>query len=484
MDTDDRLARVAVFVGVVVIVALVVGLAATLAGPSGPRDTAVAYPNASDMVPNVIEASDETVGEGAVGDDPRVVLIDNSHANRFEEDDLRPFLDALGDRHEVMYSTDNRGDLDASLAEADAYVVIDPGFPHTDEEVDQVGSFVESGGRLVVLGEPTRIGVSAGPFGGVTDIRSRVSQLGSEFGIHFGADYLYDDVNNEGNYKRILADGRGDLDGDRMALYTATTVNAPGGTPLLVTPETTRLSAQSEARGHTVAVRSGDVLAVGDSTFLSGGKSVVADNERFVRVIAEFAVGGERTRDLGTYPYFLPENPRVRYTSSELLNASKAVGSDLRASGRSPTISNTGDSFSPDRTDVLVATFDDLEASNAPETGVRVTAVSVSVPGYDGPRDGVAIVHRPEGPIGLVVAASSPERAMAVVGSLGDGTIGEDALSETTAVTVVTSADGESAGAGGSTDAGTDESTDGTGETVEGDPADRPTGPAVDPSVG
>lgn len=437
MDTDDRLVRVGVFVGVVVVVALVFGVIAALGGPSGPRDTAVAYPNASDMVPIQAEAADDSLGEAPVGGEPRVVLIDDSHANRIDEDDLRPIFESLGADHEVMYTTDARGDLQASLAAADAYVVADPAIAHTDEEVDEVGAFVENGGRVVLLGEPTRVGVG-GVFGGtLLDIRSNVGDLGTRLGVSFETDYLYDDVNNEGNYKRVFADGRGPLEGSRAAFYTATSVRAEGGTPLLVTPETTRLSQESEARGHTVAVRTGNVMAVGDSTFLTGGKSIVADNERLVRAIAEFAVGGDRTRELADYPYFLPEEPRVRYTSGELLNATKTVGNQLRESGRTPTLSATGDSFSADRTDVLVATVDDLEASNIPETGVRVTVAGVSVPGYDGPRDGVAIVHRPEGPIGLVIVASSPERATAVVTALGDGTIRADALSETTAVTLV-----------------------------------------------
>jgi hypothetical protein len=437
MDTDDRLVRVGVFVGVVVVVALVLGVVAALGGPSGPRDTAVAYPNASDMVPVQAAAVSSTAADEPVGGEPRVVLIDDSHANRIDEDDLRPIFESLGSEHEVMYTTDRRGDLQASLAAADAYVVADPAIAYTDEEIDEVGAFVENGGRVVLLGEPTRVGVG-GVFGGtLIDIRSNVGDLGTRLGVTFETDYLYDDVNNEGNYKRVFADGRGDLEGSRTAFYTATSVRAEGGTPLLVTPETTRLSQQSEARGHTVAVRTENVMAVGDSTFLTGGKSIVADNERLVRAIAEFAVDGERTRDLADYPYFLPEQPRVRYTSGELLNATKTVGNQLRDSGRTPTLSATGDSFSADRTDVLVATVDDLEASNIPETGVTVTVAGVRVPGYDGPRDGVAVVHRPEGPIDLVIVASSPERATAVVTSLGDGTIRADALSETTAVTLV-----------------------------------------------
>ncbi|MEF8789034.1 MAG: DUF4350 domain-containing protein [Haloarculaceae archaeon] len=472
MDAEDRLARAGIFVGVAVVVALVVGFGATL-GSSGPSDTSVAYPNASDMVPEVVEATDGTAEAGPVGEESRVVLVDNSHANRFDPDDLRPLLEELGADHEVVF-TSGGDDLEAALSEADAYLIVDPGVPHSETEADAVESFVADGGRVVMLGEPTRVDVATGPLGGsLVDVRSRLGRLGSRFGVAFGTDYLYDEVTNEGNYKRVLAEGRGDLEGNRTALYTATTVEAPGGERLLVTPETTRLAARSEARRHPVAVRSGNVVAVGDSTFLTGGKSVVADNERLVRTIAAFAVGGDRTRGVADYPHYLPDEPRISYTSGELLNATKALAREVRATGRSPTVSATTRSLAPRRTDVLVTTFDDLERMDATATGLAVTSTTVSVPGYEGSRDGVAVVHRPAGPIDLVVAAASPERATAVVGTMNGGEFHGEVLSDRTAVTVVPETEEAEEGTNGP---GTD-----TGEPPAGDPAPPPTGEAVGP---
>jgi hypothetical protein len=176
---------------------------------------------------------------------------------------------------------------------------------------------------------------------------------------------------------------------------------------------------------------------------------VVADNERLVRTIAAFAVGGNRTRGVADYPYYLSGEPQVKYTSGELLNASKAVARDLRAAGLSPTVSASTRSLAPRRTDVLVTTFDDLEDTNDPATGIEVTALSVSVPGYDGDREAVAVVHRPDGPIDLVVAAASADRAADIVRALGDGSIRDDALSDRTAVVTgpVEEDEGESDGA-------------------------------------
>jgi hypothetical protein len=102
---------------------------------------------------------------------------------------------------------------------------------------------------------------------------------------------------------------------------------------------------------------------------------------------------------------------------------------------------------STERTDVLVTTFEDLEESNPPGTGIEGTAASVPVPGYERPRDRVTVVHRPEGEIDLVVAASSPEHATATVRALNDGRLREDALSNRT-IDVVGSTEDEEPGIG------------------------------------
>lgn len=105
MDAEDRLPRLAVFVGV----ALVIGLAA-LSVPD-PAEPSFGYPDANDIVPEQVEASDETVEEGPVGDEPRAVLVDDTHGNRFDRGDLRPLRDALGPRHEIVFTTESQSDL-------------------------------------------------------------------------------------------------------------------------------------------------------------------------------------------------------------------------------------------------------------------------------------------------------------------------------------------------------------------------------------
>lgn len=430
-ETPGPWARASVFLMVLVVVVGVTVLA-VVSVPSGPRDTSVGYPGATSLVPDVAGATDDSEPLAATND-PRVVLVDLAHANRISPEDLRPFVAALGPNHDVRYVRAS-DDFEATLSEADALIVADPGLGYSEEETRAVVEFVRNGGRLVLLGEPTRVSVQGGPLGAtLVRSQSRVHGLAARFDVSFGTEYLYDEQTNEGNFKRVYASGRGDLAGARIALYTATTVSAPDGTRLLLTPETTRLSANSDARRQPVAVRDGNVLAVGDTTFLQGGKHVVVDNERLVATIAQFAVTSNRSRTITDYPHFLDGNPRIRYTDTELLNASKSVASGLRDEGLDPTLS-IATAPTRSRTDVLVTTFSSIRERDLAWTNVTVTDSEVSVRGYRGPRSNTVIVHRLRGTDSVVVASASAADLENVTGVLTTDGLRDEALSDTTVV--------------------------------------------------
>jgi len=126
-----------------------------------------------------------------------------------------------------------------------------------------------------------------------------VGPVANEFDVVFGRQYLYDTVRNDGHFKHVLAEGAADAGFDgTTAFYTATDVRARNGTTVLTTPATTHLSNNGSAGPHTVAVTAagGDVLAVGDSSFVAPGRNNVADNERLGSYVLEFALEGDLDR--------------------------------------------------------------------------------------------------------------------------------------------------------------------------------------------
>lgn len=128
-------------------------------------------------------------------------------------------------------------------------------------------NFTERGGRLLLVGEPDQFTVS-GFF--LTKRSSRLTTLDAAFSVSFDTRYL-----------------------NRTVLYTATTVTARSGTILLETPTETQLSGGGGPGSHPVAVETGNVIAVGDRTFLRDSRFTVADNEGMLQYVTEFLARGE-----------------------------------------------------------------------------------------------------------------------------------------------------------------------------------------------
>ena len=77
---------------------------------------------------------------------------------------------------------------------------------------------------------------------------------------------------------------------DRVTAYTARPV--VGGTPLIVTNETTRLSTTRRQGTYPVLARQGNVTALGDGSLLGPDYVYTSDNEVLVGNLAEFLVSG------------------------------------------------------------------------------------------------------------------------------------------------------------------------------------------------
>lgn len=288
------------------VVALLVVLGAVLlATLSGPGATVAEGPDhpeygADRIAPDRVDAGGEIDPDGDVG----VVLFDQTNDNRFEREDVAPLTRAITRAGGEIRFTPEGGNLGPHLEEADVLVVVDPGREYAEPQVRAIQQFVDDGGRLLVFGEPNRMAVSGtGLQAQLTMQRSMLTTLGSAFDISFGSAYLYDMAHNDGNFKAILADSAGGdstVDGvDRVTMYTATSVEAEGGSVLLRTGETAERSENGPQRAYPVAVRTAgeSVIAVGDTTFLSEPYYSVADNDAFIERLIEFMAGADRSPD-------------------------------------------------------------------------------------------------------------------------------------------------------------------------------------------
>jgi len=426
-------------IAVVVVVALVVVVASVAIPPAVAPSSSIdeienpEY-NQSNIVPEEPDASgDVTVEESA---DRGVALIDFAHENRISEAEIQPLTAALQDAGYRVEFMDSTLGIRQKLAEADAFVVIDPGASYSRTEVDAVESFVENGGRLAMFGEPTQ-GAIAGPFGGVTLQTNELEALADRFRIDFGSGYLFNMGSNDGIFRNVFArpDGQGGVVSgvDQVAMYTATRVSARGGQTVLTAADGTRSSRGDAPGNYSVGVQSGNVLAFGDATFLTGGNYQVVDNERLIGNVVSFLVSGDRRRTLLSYPANVAPDPSITYTSADLLGAAQSLGEGFRERGENPTLAL--ESGARSGTDVLVTTFADLDNGTTRGTGISLTGEEVSVPGFSGPREGVAVVRAPENSeIDVVIAADSASNAEEAASALADGNLFQYAVSNSTLV--------------------------------------------------
>jgi hypothetical protein len=226
--------------------------------------------------------------------DGDVVVVDAAHGNRIDRAALYPLTSAVTRAGgSVRFHSD--GDLNESLEGADAFVVVDPQTEYGADDLEAVEQFTDEGGRLLLAAEPDRKTVSGGFFGttiGTTE--SSMTAIGSAYGFSFDTAFLYNVGANEGNYEHVTVESSTIEGLDRGAVYTAAAVESAEGRDVLVTaPDTRRYGTDQEGR-FAVAVRSGDVLALGDSSLLATDRASVADNEAVVGYVVDFLLSSER----------------------------------------------------------------------------------------------------------------------------------------------------------------------------------------------
>lgn len=256
-----------------------------------------------------------------------VLAVDLAHLNDFSESELAALLTRVRDRG---YSVELIGGSSAgflsettrlallrdALRRADSLAIILPGLPYEPAETHLVKQFVEKGGRVMLLGDPTR--------------RSEINGVADEFGITFQEGFLYNVSEHDLNYRNIfLRDFADDplTDGlQELVLYTAGTISS--GEPVISTDSNTYSSMVERTSPFSPVVKAGDggVLALADLTFFTSPRNTMVDNARFIANVADFLTTGNRTFTATDFPDYFGEDVDVIVTRSSLLG----IGTELK----------------------------------------------------------------------------------------------------------------------------------------------------------
>lgn len=250
----------------------------------------------------------------------KIVLIDQSHAE-FRYFDLGQLVKQIYRRGAVVETIIDASSrpLTECLKYAAAYVVVAPTILFTPPDIQAIQQFVAQGGRLLALTDP----------GYDNPIASTVvaNFLLASFDLTFVDDFLYNLTENEGNYRNVIfrsfADHALTKGLTQVVMYAARTVETASGTPLM-RGEVHMQSSLTGANGAlTPAALSanGQVLAVGDLTFLLPPYNQVADNAPWIERLAAFLTGGSRAHRLTDFPYVFNRPIDVALARGVQLNA-------------------------------------------------------------------------------------------------------------------------------------------------------------------
>jgi hypothetical protein len=303
-----------------------------------------------------------------------VVVIDYAHQNALYIEELNVLLSkvvARGFSYEIVFNPevqdenkDKDGNQDqATLADklryAKSLILPLPRQEFTPEEIAEIERFVEKGGRLLIIGDPTR-----------TFVVEALNSIAGSFDIVYANDYLFSLEHNDNNYRNVIYTNfkqspitAGLDEGSKIIFYASGSIQAPGH-EIILGDDTTYSSISEGGRANAAAVltTNNQVLALGDLTFFTEPYSAAENNGTLINNIADFLSGGQRDFELRDFPYFFNTKVDIVFDNSLVFNSqfenSVKLKEALEKIERNVTFT---DKIGDDNDVIFVGRFDEVE---------------------------------------------------------------------------------------------------------------------------
>ncbi len=370
-----------------------------------------------------------------------MLLVDGAHLNDFTRGEVSYLLDRVASRGfdveftgpvATLYSVqqvpseERLALLREGLRRADSLLVIAPVEAYTRGEVDLVERFVEKGGRLLLIADPTR----------AADINS----LAERFGVTFQPGYLYNNVDYDLNFRNIFVRNFRPDEVTRglrqIALYTAGSIKS--ARPWLAhTDANTRSSIVERVEPFYPIVRgeNGRVLAIHDLTFMVPPQNSILDNDQLISNIAGYLTAGQRSFDLADFPYFLRGDVDILLGRSSLFDAGAAMKAALGGLQVSSNIVGVEDIT---RSTIYLGLYQDAPgvAQYLEIAGVRVDGAlrTPFTPDIDPEDTAFILLHETQDRRVLAVLGATEEAVAEMLRRLGDGSFRTGLVSDSIGV--------------------------------------------------
>ena len=162
-----------------------------------------------------------------------------------------------------------------------AFIIVSPQEEFSKEEKETIDEFVDNGGKLLLIADPTRQG--------------KINSISLEFGLIFEPDYLYNIKENEINYRNIFVsefkENEITKNLEKIVLYVAGSISSADDGIAFVDEDT--FSSVIGSRKHLSPIalaQKSKVLAVYDLTFITEPYNGTFDNNQLIANIADWLV--------------------------------------------------------------------------------------------------------------------------------------------------------------------------------------------------
>jgi len=214
------------------------------------------------------DLEEELLGEG----EPEEADQDEDALNEEEEDGEEENLEEAEEGEEGE-------ELEEELMVANAFIVVAPQEEFSSEEKETINEFVENGGKLLLIADPTR--------------HSRINSLSLDFGLIFEPDYLYNMKENEINYRNIFVtefeENEITKSLEKIAFYTTGSISSADGGIAFVDQNTFSSLVETRKKLSPIALaEESKVLAISDLTFMTEPYNGILDNNKLIANIADW----------------------------------------------------------------------------------------------------------------------------------------------------------------------------------------------------
>ena len=198
-----------------------------------------------------------------------------------EEEEANQGEDTLNEEEDLEEAElgEEEEELEEELLVASAFIVVAPQEEFSNEEKETINEFVENGGKLLLIADPTR--------------HSRINSLSLDFGLIFEPDYLYNMKENEINYRNIFVtefeENEITKNLEKIALYTTGSISSADDGIAFVDQNTFSSLVETRKKLSPIALaEESKVLAISDLTFMTEPYNGALDNNKLISNIADW----------------------------------------------------------------------------------------------------------------------------------------------------------------------------------------------------